>query len=433
MVYHELNLRTRRLLAAIWAFGLLCLLVTALRPEAPSEWWRLGIPLAAFVLFSTVADLFPIDFELGRYQITVGTVFLVGAILVFRRTPELAVATALLSAVFANLLARKPWFKLCTNVALAVSSVGVASLVFGFIGYGDLPHLIVASIAMLLAYFVLDTVPMTALLSTIEQRPFKVTYINNYRGVVLEHFGIEVFGVLFAIIWNASPWLSPLFILPVAIMHQAYFQAERLRNESITALQAMADLIENRDVYTHDHTVSVSTYARRLSERMGLDARTVWDVAAAGRLHDLGKVVVSDAVLLKPGRLSAEEMKLMQQHSHVGYDVLARFSGLQGVARLIRGHHERYDGAGYPDGLVGDAVPVGASMIAIADAFDAMTTDRPYRKAMPVEAALDILRQGLGRQWHPVAGAAFIQMVLEDEARKTSEPSNPTNIQKLAS
>src|SRR5207245_192263 len=121
---------------------------------------------------------------------------------------------------------------------------------------------------------------------------------------------------------------------------------------------AMADLIENRDIFTHNHTNAVSTYARRLAERLGFDAEQVWHISVAGRLHDLGKVVVSDAILLKPGRLTADEMTRMQEHCTVGSDILARFSSLQPVARLIRSHHERFDGQGYPDGLAGKGLPV---------------------------------------------------------------------------
>ncbi|HEX9095969.1 MAG TPA: HD domain-containing phosphohydrolase [Candidatus Dormibacteraeota bacterium] len=433
MTYRDLNRRTRLVLATIWASGLTCILLTALRPYGGGTLSRFAIPLAVFIILTTVAELFPVSFELGRYEITVSTVFLVGSILVFRQVPQFAVLTALVAALTANVLARKPWFKVCTNVALAVTAVTLSSIAFGLIGASNLPHLVAATIALLLVYFVMDTVPMTWLLSAIESRPFRVTYVNNYQGVVLEHFGIEVFGVLLAVIWSVSPWLTPLLVLPIVIMHQAYFQAERLRTESITALEAMADLIENRDVYTHDHTESVSAWSRRLAERMGLDAREVWKVAVAGRLHDLGKVAVSDSILLKPGKLTVDEMRQMHEHCRVGYDVLARFSNLQGVARLIRAHHERYDGGGYPDRLAGNDIPLGAAIIAIADAFDAMTTNRPYRKGMPVQAALDILRQGLGRQWHPIAGATFMELVLEDEAKKPARPEDPHEIRGLAS
>jgi response regulator RpfG family c-di-GMP phosphodiesterase len=105
----------------------------------------------------------------------------------------------------------------------------------------------------------------------------------------------------------------------------------------------------------------------------------------------------------------------------VGYEVLARFSSLRPVAQLIRSHHERFDGNGYPDRLAGKELPIGAAIIAVVDAFDAMTTDRPYRKAMPVASALDVIRGGLGTQWEPKVGAAFIDLILEDERKRAND------------
>ena len=415
MSYREFRPHTRLVLAVIWTAGALTLVWTVLRPIALDGPPDLSWQLAAFVLFATIAELFPVKFEIGGYEITVSTVFLIAAILTFHGEIEQVVLIGLASASIANLVARKPWFKACTNLAVVVLVMGPTTAVFDLVGTRDVPHLLGATALVLVLYFVLDTVPITWLLSSLDRRPFKVTYLANYQGVFLEHFGIELFGVLFAVIWSVSPWLSPLFGLPVVILHQAYFQAERLRNESITALGAMADLIENRDVYTHNHTNAVSTAARRLAERLGLDAQHVWHISVPGRLHDLGKVVVSDSALLKPGRLTAEEMTKMQEHCRVGSEILARFSSLQPVAQLIRSHHERFDGKGYPDRLAGKALPVGAAIIAVVDAFDAMTTDRPYRKAMPVAAALDIIRGGLGTQWEPTVGAAYIELILDDE------------------
>src|SRR5947209_53744 len=127
MTYRELNPRTRLVLATIWASAVACLLLTALRPHA-GDWGPFLVPVIVFIGLTTVAELFPVSFELGRYEITVSTVFLVGSILVFHEVPQLAVVTALVAALTANLLARKPWFKLCTNVALAVTAVTISSI-----------------------------------------------------------------------------------------------------------------------------------------------------------------------------------------------------------------------------------------------------------------------------------------------------------------
>ncbi len=417
MRFMDFNVRTRRVLIGIWVGGVVSAAGMVGIPVLRGDAVELGLPVVAFILFTTLAELFPVTFE-GRYEITVSTVFLVAAILVFRHEPELIGLIAAVAALASNLIARKPWYKVATNVSLAVTTVALAWVAFSLVGEHDLAPLAGASVAMLIVYFLADTIPMTLLLSVLEERRFAVTYVNNYRGVVVEMMAMEFFGVLFVVIWSVSPWLTPLFALPVVILRQAYFQVERLRSESITALGAIADLIEDRDPYTHNHTESVSAYARRLAERLDLDADEVERVTVAGRVHDLGKIAVSDAILLKPGKLTPEEMKKMQEHCSVGYDVLARFTSLRPVAELILAHHERYDGQGYPRGLGAGQLPKGAAIIAVADAYDAMTTDRPYRKAMPVDRALDIVRQGLGTQWHPVVGATFIQMILEDQARQ---------------
>jgi len=417
MRFTDFNVSTRRVLAGIWAGGVVSVAglvgLQILRGDAV----ELGLPVVAFIAFTTLAELFPVTFE-GRYEITVSTVFLVAAILVFRHEPELLGLIAAVAALASNMIARKPWYKVATNISLAVTTVALAWVAFSLVGDHDMAHLAGGAAAMLVVYFLADTFPMTLLLTVLEERRFTVTYINNYRGVVVEMMAMEFFGVLFWIIWSVSPWLTPLFALPVVILRQAYFRVERLRSESITALGAIADLIEDRDPYTHNHTESVSTYARRLAERLDMNADDVERTAVAGRVHDLGKIAVSDAILLKPGRLTPEEMEKMKEHCSVGYDVLAQFSTLTPVAELILAHHERYDGQGYPRGLSMDQLPKGAAIIAVADAYDAMTTDRPYRQAMAVERALDIIRQGLGTQWHPIVGATFIQMILEDQARQ---------------
>ncbi len=272
------------------------------------------------------------------------------------------------------------------------------------------------AVALFVVYFVADTVPLTLLLSSLDGRPFQVAYISNYAGVVVELVGIEFFGLIFYLVWNESPWLSLLFVVPTVILRQAYFQVERLRNDSVRALAAISDVIENRDELTHHHTQSVSNYSRRVAERLRLSPDEIWQVTVAGQLHDLGKIAVRDDILFKPTKLSDEEMAIMRKHCGVGFDIVRQFSNLEPVARLVRAHHERYDGAGYPDGLAGTQLPIGAAIVAVADAFDAMRSDRPYRKAMPIERALEVLRQGLGTQWHPVVGATFIQLLLEDAA-----------------
>src|SRR5260370_13224877 len=185
---------------------------------------------------------------------------------------------------------------------------------------------------MLVVYFIADTVPLRVLVGSVGGRPFRVAYVSNYAGIVVELVGIEFFGLIFFLVWDKSPWLSLLFVVPTVILRQAYFQVERLRNDSVRALAAISDVIENRDELTHHHTQSVSSYARRVAERLRLSPDEIWQVTVAGQLHDLGKIAVRDDILFKPGALTDAEMELMRKHCQVGYDILRQFSNLEQVA-----------------------------------------------------------------------------------------------------
>jgi len=418
--YRALNSQVKQILAIIWMTGAVASFYALVWPLFHGHGFSVPFAVLVLIIFTTVADLFPVTFEQG-YEITVSNVFLIGAIMIFRDDPANAAIVAIVSTLAWQLVTRRAWYKLLTNVALATTAVIAGATALSIVGSQDTAHVVFGTALMLIVYFIADTVPLSRLLASLDGRPFQVAYVSNYAGVVLELIGIEFFGLIFYLVWAESPWLSVLFAVPTVILRQAYFQVERLRNDSMRALAAVSDVIENRDELTHNHTQSVSTYARRVAERLRLSPDEIWQVTVAGQLHDLGKIAVRDSILFKPGALTEAEMELMRKHCQVGYDILRQFSNLEKVARLVRAHHERYDGRGYPDGIGGAQLPVGAAIVAVADAFDAMRTDRPYRKAMPMGRALDTLKQGLGTQWHPVVGATFIQLMLEDVAARSNE------------
>jgi putative nucleotidyltransferase with HDIG domain len=155
------------------------------------------------------------------------------------------------------------------------------------------------------------------------------------------------------------------------------------------------------------HATEVARCARLTAQRLGLSAAEVDRVELAALLHDVGKTTIPDSVLGKPGQLDPEEWRLMRTHTLVGERIVLGAAPLAHVADLVRSSHERIDGTGYPDGLAGEAIPCGARIIAVCDAFDAMTTNRPYRAAMPRLAALAELRRGSGKQFDALVVDAF--------------------------
>jgi putative two-component system response regulator len=162
---------------------------------------------------------------------------------------------------------------------------------------------------------------------------------------------------------------------------------------------SFAQIIEARDAYTRGHCQRLSTYASVLGHSIGLPEYDLHALERGGYLHDIGKVVVPDNILLKPGPLTADEYEVIKQHSVVGDSLCGNLRSLRLVRPIIRHHHERLDGSGYPDGLTGSAVPLLAQIISIVDVYDAVTTDRPYRRAMPRERAFEILLHGVAKGW----------------------------------
>jgi putative nucleotidyltransferase with HDIG domain len=172
-----------------------------------------------------------------------------------------------------------------------------------------------------------------------------------------------------------------------------YHQLQRAISQSLLGL---ANALEAKDACTRGHSERVGVWGRRLASAMGLTAADIDTVTQAGLLHDIGKIGVPETVLRKRGPLDAEEWSLMRNHALVGAQIVAPFDFFAGGAQLIRHHHERWDGSGYPDGLAGSAIPLGARIVAVADVFDALTSDRPYRPALPRAAALAYLTEQAG-------------------------------------
>ena len=174
-------------------------------------------------------------------------------------------------------------------------------------------------------------------------------------------------------------------------------------------LNALVTAVDNKDRYTRRHSEDVLAYSLLIAEQMGLDAATQHTLQVAALLHDVGKIGVPDAVLRKPGKLTEEEYQAIQQHPMMGAVIVGAVPGFEEALDVVRHHHERWDGRGYPYGLRADETPFLARLIAVADAFSAMTTDRPYRKGMGREKALSVLEAGAGTQWDPECVQALLR------------------------
>ncbi len=186
---------------------------------------------------------------------------------------------------------------------------------------------------------------------------------------------------------------------------------QQLKHQNWQTIEALAEAIDARDAYTLGHSRQVTRYAVRLAETIGLPPERVELLRYAGLLHDIGKIGIRDYILLKPGPLSEEEFAIMKKHPRIGAKIVSKVQALRATLPIIEGHHEQVDGNGYPGGKTGDQLSVEARILAIADAFEAMTADRAYRPAMESEKALQVLIRGSGTKWDAQLVAAFVAMI----------------------
>jgi response regulator RpfG family c-di-GMP phosphodiesterase len=190
-------------------------------------------------------------------------------------------------------------------------------------------------------------------------------------------------------------------------LRTALQQTERSYEDTLEALGAAIDL---RDSPTAGHSRRVFLYSMELAKAIGGLEQEIRTIAMGAWLHDIGKLAIPDRILLKPGPLTDSEWEIMRRHARIGYELVKSISFLAGAAEIVLTHHERFDGSGYPQKMNGDEIPVGARIFAVADTLDAMTSDRPYRAALPLQAARDVIERGSGTLFDPLVAAAFLRI-----------------------
>ena len=200
-----------------------------------------------------------------------------------------------------------------------------------------------------------------------------------------------------------------------------------LKKTYLDSVKVLSGAIEAKDPYTRGHSDRVRSLSLRIGMKLGLNGKRLEDLVFGALLHDIGKIGIKDEVLQKQGRLSPEEYRHVQEHPLIGVKILEAFDSFKDKVLMIRHHHEHFDGNGYPDRLVGEEIPVEARIIAISDAFDAMTSLRPHRASLTLEMALKEMKEGVGKQFDPALVEVFLKERLYDSPRDYS-PRNKTLI-----
>lgn len=377
-----------------------------------SSWVPAFLVLTALAI---VLEFVSVELPLGG-AVSVATMGHTAAILL---VPAPFAALAVGSAVlFEELVRRRPPTRVAFNVSNHVLTISLASLVVGLIGdpravIAGHEHAPLAAMVVLvsLVYYLVNDILTSAIMALATGRSLIYLIRTNGRTTMLAEAAAGLVGVLFAVIWIVEPLWTILLVIPGAVIAKAIQYISQLEHETREAVGYLAEVVDHRDASTFHHSERVAQYAVAIARQLHLDESIIELVEQAATVHDLGKIGIPDRILLKPGPLTAEEWTAMWLHAEIGARILGQFRLFGAGASIVRHHHEAFDGTGYPDGLAGEAIPLGARVVAVADALDAMTSDRPYRQALSLGDALARLRVGAGSKWDPVVVEAMFALV----------------------
>ncbi|MGD0364888.1 MAG: HD domain-containing phosphohydrolase [Bryobacteraceae bacterium] len=326
------------------------------------------------------------------------------------------------------------------QVVFSIANTGIAvTLAYSFYHWPVLQRLDhigpLLLIATGLAYYVLNTVPIAEVISLSEGKRFGETWHNCYFWSFPFYLVGASLAWIISLFTRQMHWQGSIVLLPVIYLiyrsYQLYLarlEDERRHVESIAGLhmrtiEALALAIEAKDHTTHEHLRRVRVYAVEIGKRLGLATEELEALKAAALLHDIGKLAVPEHIISKPGRLTQEEFEKMKIHPVVGAEILERVSFPYPVAPIVRAHHEKWDGSGYPYGLRGEEIPIGARILSAVDCLDALASDRQYRRAMNLDDAMSEVMAQAGKSFDPRVVLMLLHhyVELERQAQETTE------------
>jgi putative nucleotidyltransferase with HDIG domain len=304
------------------------------------------------------------------------------------------------------------------NISQVILVIGIAGeILYGVFGYSEpksLTQLVIPVLLIILICEILNSILVAIIVNLMHGKNITETFIINLKGIVPSMLGIGALGIIMALAYiNYGEGVVILFFVPLLIARYSfklYFESQNMAMETIHALN---DALEVKDSYTGGHASRVQEYAVKLAETKGMKKQQVELIRTAALLHDIGKIGIPDYILNKEGKLTQKEFEIIKEHPVMGARILSNVDSLKDISNIIRHHHEKYDGTGYPYALTGDEIPLESSILAIADSFDAMTTDRPYKRAMLVREALEELELNKGTQFNPILVDEFIKAMVQ--------------------
>ena len=411
---------------ATWPFNcffaatlLLCLLFLfkAITDININELYGSFLSLLFYTIILAAVQQLPVTLPF-QAEVTVDFAIVFSAILIFGSS--ISIILVFIATFITEFSRHKvmPLYKSIFNINLYVIIVGVASFIYnkigGIPGQINLNQDILRIIILIFAYLFVNVSLVTIALSLLENKRSYLIFFNNFKWALPNYIALAPLGILLALIYlNIGVLGVLLFLIPLLTARHSFQLYMNMRKVYLDTIQALATTIEAKDPYTHGHSDRVAKYSLIIAEEMNLSGDFINMLKYAALLHDIGKIGIPEQILNKPGKLSESEFNKVKQHPELGASIVEKLDFLSKPATFIKSHHERLNGSGYPQGLCGEDIPLGAAILAVADAFDAMTTDRPYRKAWSVNETMAEIEKNSGIQFN-----AKVVQALKDSLEK---------------
>ncbi|MEW5825361.1 MAG: HD-GYP domain-containing protein [Candidatus Bipolaricaulota bacterium] len=309
------------------------------------------------------------------------------------------------------------------NVSQSVVAVAAAGALMRVLERESLlmrePAEFALAVAAFLAYFLLNVSLVVGIISVTQRRPFWHLLAENLHAFVVQYAVLCVSAILLAVLRSLSVWHVFLALFPLTLVHISFRSYLKLQTQARNTFERISELLDARDHYTAVHSAEVAELALAIGRELGMSERDLEQVDIAARVHDIGKVAIPDAILLKPGPLNDAEWGVMKTHPVISAQLVEGLEIYSNVADAVRHEHERWDGSGYPDGLRGEAIPLLSRVIAAADIYNALSTDRPYRRAFSREDAMRIVAEMRGVDIDPRVADALLAVISRAQTPET--------------
>lgn len=305
-----------------------------------------------------------------------------------------------------------PIYKVIYNISQSIIVTFIISMVYLLAGGSIGEFSLLPTIFILLLGIILNTTIISAFLTLATNQKFYGVWITNVRGMFASAVAVGTMGIIIALAFIGYGYGAViLFLGPLLLARYSFKFYVEMRNVYLSTIQALNKSLEAKDPYTSGHANRVEKFAIELAEYANLPFDKVQDIKTAAVLHDIGKIGINDEILNKSTRLTQVEFQQIMKHPTIGAEIISKVDFLKNITGIIKHHHEKYDGTGYPDGLKGEEIPIEACILTIADSYDAMITDRPYRKALSQEEALEEIEKNSGTQFHPLLAEKFVELI----------------------